>query len=78
MGRGARRRRAGGHDDATLAFSCPVWLLPLRDILSVAVMLASYGGRQVDWRGHGLQADTPPPFTEQPMALRPIEGTNAR
>ena len=41
-----------GHDDAALAFSCPVWLLPLRDILSVTVMLASYGGRQVDWRGH--------------------------
>ena len=41
-------------------------------------MLASYGGREVDWRGHGLHADTPPPFTEQTMALRPIERTNAR
>jgi ceramide glucosyltransferase len=65
-------------DVAALAFSCPVWLLPLRDILSVAVMLASYGGRQVDWRGHGLHADTPPPFKQQSMALRPIERTNAR
>jgi ceramide glucosyltransferase len=44
---------------AALAFHCPVWLLPLRDVLSVAVMLASYRGRQVDWRGHTLQADTP-------------------
>jgi ceramide glucosyltransferase len=68
----------GGHDIAALAFCCPVWLLPVRDVFSVAVMLASYGGRQVDWRGHGLQADTPPPFTEQSMALRPIERTNAR
>jgi ceramide glucosyltransferase len=68
----------GSNDIAALAFFCPVWLLPLRDVLSVAVMLASYGGRQVDWRGHGLQADTPPPFTEQSMALRPIERTNAR
>ncbi len=44
-----------------VAFRCPVWLLPVRDVLSVAVMLASYAGRRVDWRGHGLHADTPPP-----------------
>jgi ceramide glucosyltransferase len=60
-----RQRR--DHESA-LAFSCPVWLLPLRDIMSVAVMLASYGGRHVVWRGYGLQADTPPP----------IEGIKAR
>jgi ceramide glucosyltransferase len=54
-----RERR---NDEAALAFSCPVWLLPLRDIMSVAVMLASYGGRHVIWRGYGLQADTPPPI----------------
>jgi ceramide glucosyltransferase len=69
-------------DATTLAFSCPVWLLPLRDVLSVAVMVASYAGRRVDWRGHGLHADTPPPSVPQPSAkpdtmLRPIEGTNA-
>jgi ceramide glucosyltransferase len=68
----------GGYNIAALAFCCPVWLLPLRDVFSVAVMLASYAGRQVDWRGHGLHADTPPPFTKQSMALRPIERTNAR
>lgn len=56
------------NDEAALAFSCPVWLLPLRDIMSVAVMLASYGGRHVIWRGYGLHADTPPP----------IEGIKAR
>jgi ceramide glucosyltransferase len=64
----------GGNDEAALAFSCPVWLLPLRDVLSVAVMLASYGGRQVVWRGYGLQADTPP----SSVTLRPLEGTQPR
>ena len=76
----------GSNAAAALAFCAPVWLLPLRDVLSVAVMLASYGGRQVEWRGHDLQADTPPPFTEQPaapstapsLALRRIERTNAQ
>ncbi len=68
----------GGDDLAALAFCCPVWLLPFRDILSVAVMLASYGGRQVDWRGHGLHADTPPPLIAQPATLRRIERTNTR
>jgi ceramide glucosyltransferase len=83
---GMHRGRAlgQGRDDPTgLAFSCPVWLLPLRDVLSVAVMLASYAGRRVDWRGHGLHADTPPPCVAQPEAeppamFRPIEGTNTR
>jgi ceramide glucosyltransferase len=60
-------------DDASaaVAFSCPIWLLPLRDVFSVAVMLASYGGRKVHWRGHGLQADTPPPSAHQSVTLRP-------
>jgi ceramide glucosyltransferase len=70
------RDPGAGGGEAALAFSCPVWLLPLRDVLSVAVMLASYGGRRVDWRGHFLQADSPPPFTEP--KLRPAQGTNAR
>jgi ceramide glucosyltransferase len=72
----------GSNAAAALAFCAPVWLLPLRDVLSVAVMLTSYGGRHVEWRGHDLQADTPPPFTGQPsvpsLALRRIERTNAR
>lgn len=68
----------GSDDNAALAFSCPVWLLPVRDAFSVAVMLVSYGGRQVVWRGHGLHADTPPPSTQQPVKLRPIEGINTR
>jgi ceramide glucosyltransferase len=70
---GARTREVeerGSHAIRALAFSCPVWLLPLRDVLSVAVMLASYGGRQVDWRGHRLDADRPPPASPQSMSLR--------
>jgi ceramide glucosyltransferase len=68
----------GSNDEAALAFCCPVWLLPLRDVLSMAVMLASYGGRHVIWRGYGLQADTPPASTQQPLTLGPIEGSKAR
>lgn len=63
--RGLAAKEFGDRDVAALAFSCPVWLLPFRDILSVTVMLASYGGRKVDWRGHGLHADTPLPSTHQ-------------
>ena len=59
-----------GEDRAGVAFRCPIWLLPLRDVFSVAVMLASYGGREVHWRGHGLHADTPPPTTPQSVTLR--------
>jgi ceramide glucosyltransferase len=52
-----------------LAFRCPVWLLPLRDLLSAAEWIASHAGRQVRWRGQTLRADTPPRLTQ---------GSNAR
>jgi ceramide glucosyltransferase len=47
--------------DALLGLSTavPVWLLPARDLLSVAVILASYGGSQVAWRGHVMQISPP-------------------
>ena len=35
----------------------PFWLLPLRDILSVGQIVASYLGARVVWRGHVLRAD---------------------
>ena len=35
------------------------WLLPLRELMSVAVMIASYAGLRVDWRGHTMIADGP-------------------
>ena len=66
-----------GQDSAALAFRCPVWLLPSRDLLSVAVMVASYGGRQVDWRGYGLHADTPD-AVQPAVRFGPIEEINAR
>jgi ceramide glucosyltransferase len=47
-----------------LAFRGPLWLLPLRDLLSAAEWVASHAGRRVDWRGQSLQADTPPRFTQ--------------
>jgi ceramide glucosyltransferase len=40
-----------------LADPAPLWLLPVRDVLSLAVMIASYRSDVVDWRGHQLIAD---------------------
>lgn len=67
-----------------LAFRCPVWLLPARDALSVAVWLVSHAGTWVDWRGQGLHADTPSrssmpmPPNDHPAATRSAEGLNPR
>ncbi len=36
-----------------------LWLLPLRELMSVAVMIVSYAGLQVEWRGYRLHADRP-------------------
>jgi ceramide glucosyltransferase len=47
-----------------LAFRGSLWLLPLRDMLSVAEWVVSHAGRRVDWRGQSLQADTPPRYTQ--------------
>jgi ceramide glucosyltransferase len=67
-----------GEAGAEGAFKCPVWLLPARDLLSVAVMVASYGGRHVHWRGHGLHADTPVYPAGQTVRFGSIEEINAR
>lgn len=54
---GARVLFARGIDRALgLANRVPLWLLPVRELMSVAVMAASYAGRRVDWRGHTMQA----------------------
>jgi len=42
-----------------IAPAVPIWLLPFRDLLSVAVILASYGGTDVAWRGHVLTTSAP-------------------
>ena len=55
---GARALASYGIDRAlALAGGSPVWLLPLRELMSLAVMVASYAGRKVDWRGHKLEAE---------------------
>lgn len=43
-------------------------LLPLRDWLSAAVMLGSFTGRQVAWRGHTLQLPTRVVLTHRQLA----------
>ena len=53
-----RALAARGIDRALgLAIPAPVWLLPLRDLLSFAVTVASFLGDRVEWRGHALAAD---------------------
>jgi ceramide glucosyltransferase len=52
-------------------FACPVWLFPLRELLSVAVMLASYASRRVEWRGQVMTADTPSRSPRVPAADPP-------
>lgn len=39
------------------AGAVPVWLLPLRDTMSVGLVAASYLGARVVWRGHVMLAD---------------------
>jgi ceramide glucosyltransferase len=49
---------ARGVDRAVgVAIAAPVWLLPLRDLLFVGVMIASFLGDRVEWRGYSLYAD---------------------
>lgn len=60
----------------TYAVASPAWALPLRDLLSVAVLLCSFFSRRVDWRGHDLIADTPPPSVRTDTAPRPPLGRN--
>jgi ceramide glucosyltransferase len=50
--------------------SAPLWMLPLRDIMSFAVYIASFFVRSVDWRGAELKIDhhghiVRPPETSQ-------------
>ena len=39
-----------------LTIPAPVWLLPVRDVLSLAVFAASYAGERVEWRGQVLSS----------------------
>ncbi len=42
-------------DRATGAVSAPAWMLPIRDCLSLAVFVASFATRSIDWRGQALR-----------------------
>jgi len=42
-----------------LATPAPIWLLPLRDLMSMVVLLASYASDRVEWRGQVLRARAP-------------------
>lgn len=37
--------------------AAPIWLLPVRDILSASQIIGSYLGARVVWRGHVMRAD---------------------
>jgi ceramide glucosyltransferase len=57
----AARAWAARQIDAALGLSgrippSPLWLPPLRDIMSVAVLVASYAGQRVVWRGQVMRA----------------------
>ncbi|HKM63140.1 MAG TPA: bacteriohopanetetrol glucosamine biosynthesis glycosyltransferase HpnI [Acidisphaera sp.] len=57
-----------------LASRPALWLLPLRDVLSLAVTAASFAGRRVDWRGQSMLADGIPPeitLGHVPEVIRP-------
>jgi ceramide glucosyltransferase len=42
-----------------LATAAPIWLLPLRDLMSVFVILVSHGSNRVEWRGQVLHVAPP-------------------
>ncbi|HET7883515.1 MAG TPA: bacteriohopanetetrol glucosamine biosynthesis glycosyltransferase HpnI [Acetobacteraceae bacterium] len=53
-----RAALARGVDRALgLANRSPLWLLPVRELMSVAVVAASFLGSRVDWRGHTMRAE---------------------
>ncbi len=62
----------------TLAFPAPIGLLPAREILSVCVMLASYAGKKVDWRGHAMHATGLASIDQNPDPTHPSEGLHPR
>jgi len=56
----------------------PVWLLPIRDLFSIAVLFAAHAGTGVVWRGHGLHADTPDLSQNRNTPLPLAEGPHPR
>ena len=52
----------------------PLWLPAIRDVLSMAVLLAAYMGGEVAWRGHTLRTDEDTRFTSGRVLLAPRRG----
>jgi ceramide glucosyltransferase len=48
------------------------WLLPIRDIMSVGVLAASFGNDEVVWRGHVMRADRGVPGGALGNAIGPL------
>ena len=55
----------------------PLWLLPLRDFLSVAVLVASFFNDEVVWRGHVMRADRGPTALPEPVIFAEDESLRA-
>jgi ceramide glucosyltransferase len=53
------------------ARTAPLWLLPMRDCLTLAIFVASYFTRSVDWRGQRLRMETDGRIAAEPEALLP-------
>jgi ceramide glucosyltransferase len=47
----------------------PFWLMPIRDITSFGIVLASYFSRRVQWRGHSMVVET-----DGTVMLKEIDG----
>lgn len=56
------------------AVPTPLWLPPLRDVLSIAVLVAAYAGDEVAWRGHILRTDEDTHYTAARATLAPGKG----
>ncbi len=61
-----------------LAFPAPIGLLPAREVLSIIVMLASYAGKKVDWRGHAMHATGLASIDQNPDPNHQSEGLHPR
>ena len=55
----------------------PIWTIPLRDCLSVAIILASYRGRSVRWRGEVITLARPAGVLGEP-SVRAYRATEPR
>jgi ceramide glucosyltransferase len=61
------------------ATQAPIWLLPLRDILSIGIIFASYLSDKVEWRGQMMHTrSTEPPtadLSREPTTVSSPQGT---